>query len=145
MKRVNEKDFPAIVDIFNREGRTAFNDYIQNTYGLKNPRALLYRIRKTPGYNYDESTHRFETPEKAKDDSIFMSVEELCRNSSGTDNYDKRDAHYEEKPTMDKLIHELISDRLLELRKYVILEPSSKTIIIDKTSMISDGYQVLTH
>ena len=145
MKRVNENDFPAIVDIYNREGRTAFNEYIQSTYGLKNPRALLHRIRKTPGYNYDESTHRFETSEKAKDDSIFMSVDELCRNSSGTDNYVKRDTHSEENLTMDKLIHELISDRLLELRKYVILEPSSKTIIIDKTSMISDGYQVMTH
>ena len=66
MKRVNENDFPAIVDIYNREGRTAFNEYIQSTYGLKNPRALLHRIRKTPGYNYDESTHRFETSEKNK-------------------------------------------------------------------------------
>lgn len=145
MKRVNEKDFPAIVDIYNREGRTAFNDYIQNTYGLKSPRALFRRIRKTPGYNYDEATQRFETPEISNDDSIFMSVEELCQSSSGADNYGKRDTHSEEKPTMDKLIHELISDRLLELRKYVILEPSSKTIIIDKTTMISDGYQVLTH
>ena len=47
--------------------------------------------------------------------------------------------------SMEKLIHELISDRLLELSRYVSLETSSRTILIDKTSMVEAGYSVITH
>ena len=46
---------------------------------------------------------------------------------------------------MENLIHELISDRLLELSRYVTLEASSRTILIDRTSMIADGYKAVIH
>ena len=46
---------------------------------------------------------------------------------------------------MEKLVRELIGDRLLELSRYVALDTLSKTMIIDKTSLESDGYQLVTH
>lgn len=44
---------------------------------------------------------------------------------------------------MENMVHSLISDRLLELSKYVLLDPIGKRILIDKSSMQTDGYQVL--
>ena len=41
------------------------------------------------------------------------------------------------------MVHSLISDRLLELSKYVLLDPIGKRILINKSSMQTDGYQVL--
>ena len=44
---------------------------------------------------------------------------------------------------MENMVHSLISGRLLELSKYVLLDPIGKRILIDKSSMQTDGYQVL--
>lgn len=44
---------------------------------------------------------------------------------------------------MENMVHSLISDRLMELSKYVLLDPIGKRILIDKSSMQTDGYQVL--
>ena len=46
---------------------------------------------------------------------------------------------------MDKLIRELIGDRLLELSKYVTIDYLSKRIIVDKITLETDGYQLITH
>lgn len=43
------------------------------------------------------------------------------------------------------LIRELIGNRLLELSKYVTIDSLSKRIIIDKTTLTTDGYQLITH
>ena len=44
---------------------------------------------------------------------------------------------------MESMVHALISDRLLELSKYVLLDPISKRILVDKNAMQTDGYQVI--
>ena len=46
---------------------------------------------------------------------------------------------------MEKLIQELLGDRLLELSRYISLDSLSKTMIIDQTSLKSAGYRVVTH
>jgi len=46
---------------------------------------------------------------------------------------------------MEILIRELIGDRLLQLSKYVTIDSSSKTVIVDKTTLLTDGYQLETH
>ena len=46
---------------------------------------------------------------------------------------------------MDKLIRELIGDRLLELSKYVTIDSLSKWIIVDNITLETDGYQLITH
>ncbi|WMJ77201.1 MULTISPECIES: hypothetical protein [unclassified Sedimentibacter] len=43
---------------------------------------------------------------------------------------------------MKKLIHDLLGDRLLELSRYITLESSSRSMIIDQTSLKRDGYQI---
>ena len=46
---------------------------------------------------------------------------------------------------METLVHELIGDRLLQLSRYVSMDMMSKTIIVDRTSLTSDGYQLMVH
>lgn len=46
---------------------------------------------------------------------------------------------------MEKLIQDLLGDRLLELSKYIILESSSKTMMIDQTSLKNAGYKVISY
>ena len=46
---------------------------------------------------------------------------------------------------MEKLVKELLGDRLLELSRYVILDTINKTLIIDKTAISDAGYTMVTH
>ena len=46
---------------------------------------------------------------------------------------------------MEKMIRELIGDRLLELSRYVTLDSVSKTMHVDESSLKNDGYQVMIH
>ena len=57
----------------------------------------------------------------------------------------KKKRKQEKKDAMESLIKELISDRLLELSRYIVMDTSNRTIMIDVTTMKADGYQVITH
>jgi hypothetical protein len=46
---------------------------------------------------------------------------------------------------MEKLIQELIGDKLLAISRYVNMNTSDRTIIIDRTSLQNDGYQIIAH
>ncbi|MCR5746805.1 MAG: hypothetical protein K6G03_03785 [Lachnospiraceae bacterium] len=74
-----------------------------------------------------------------------MSIDDLCKNDDNTTSRICGGVNERADLSMDKLIHELISDRLLELSRYVTLETSSRQILIDKTSMIADGYTAVIH
>ena len=46
---------------------------------------------------------------------------------------------------MESMIQELIGDRLLELSRYITLSTSDRLIIVDKTTLLADGYQMIIH
>lgn len=96
---------------------------------------------KSLGYNYD--TDRFESDSR-KEDDIFLNLEMLCENKIETsDRSEGAISRNDRIKAMENMVHSLISDRLLELSKYVLLDPIGKRILIDKSSMQIDGYQVL--
>lgn len=78
------------------------------------------------------------------EDKVFMTINELCASNKNV-----KVSLVEQQPDkskeMDKLIQELIGDRLLEISRYISINSISKTLIIDKTSLVRDGYQVTTH
>ena len=78
------------------------------------------------------------------EDKVFMTIDELCASNKNV-----KVSPVEQQPDkskeMEKLIQELIGDRLLELSRYISINSISKTLIIDKTSLDRDGYQVTTH
>lgn len=145
MRVIDESEFPAIVEIYNRNGLKAANAYIRTNYGLKNPWSVISRIRKTPGYKYDEANNRFIIPYKRTEEQVFMSIDDLCGNKKSQPEKTGDAVNPRNTVSMENLIHELISDRLLELSRYVTLEASSRTILIDRTSMIADGYKAVIH
>lgn len=96
---------------------------------------------KSLGYNYD--TDRFESDSR-KEDDIFLNLEMLCENKIETsDRSEGAISRNDRIKAMENMVHSLISDRLLELSKYVLLDSIGKRILIDKSSMQIDGYQVL--
>lgn len=144
---IGEEMFPEIVQQYNLKGKAAVYEFLQNTYGIAYPSAVIRRIRKSGKYSYDPDTDQFTDARASIADDVFMDLEELCP-SSVTD----KKTHIPAKiimenhaVAMDKLIHELVSDRLLILSRYISLDSSSRTILIDQTSLEGDGFQVLTH
>ena len=86
----------------------------------------------------------FDENSTESEDKVFMTIDELCASNKNV-----KVSPVEQQPDkskeMEKLIQELIGDRLLELSRYISINSISKTLIIDKTSLVRDGYRVTTH
>ena len=103
-------------------------------------------MRNKPSLYYNEEKDFFDIRNTVQPESIFMTMEELCSPIVPHHITMKEQEEIDSRPAaMDKLIRELIGDRLLELNKYVTIDSLSKRIIIDKTTLIQDGYQLVTH
>lgn len=74
------------------------------------------------------------------EDKVFMTIDELCASNKNV-----KVSPVEQQPDKSKEMEKLIGDRLLELSRYISINSISKTLIIDKTSLDRDGYQVTTH
>ena len=71
-----------------------------------------------------------------------MSLDELCGKhlpAQASENQSLRDKPSE---AMENLVHTLISDRLLELSRYVWLDPASKMIRVDRAALEENGYRL---
>lgn len=144
-KMIIEADFPDIVAIYNKSGKLKAYEYIRGKYSIKNPWYTFRRIKESGLYTYDEKNDKYVASEESPDESLFMSIEELCKTPTGKPTVQKETPGSARGTSMDALIHTLISDRLLELSRYVTLDVENRTIMIDQTGMRSDGYRVVTH
>jgi len=144
--KVKEKEFMELAWIYNTEGRQAVYELLKSRYDIKNPYPVIRRMRAQTELCYDPGTDTFKLDMVQDQESVFMSMEELCApvtsqhmviSGQGTD--DDRPA------AMEKLVHELIGDRLLELSRYVTIDSLSKRILVDKTTLMIDGYQLVIH
>ena len=139
---ISEGIFPALVDVYNREGKTSAYDMIRNRYGVKNPFFVINRIKKCGKYTYDPENDRFSAAESDAANRVFMDLDELC----GTIVSETAGTIEDSRPAaMERLVHELISDRLMMLSRYITLDSSSRTIMIDQSSLSADGYRIVTH
>lgn len=142
---IGEELFPEIIKQYNTCGKMSTYDYLRSKYGIKHPYFVINRIRECGKYTYNPETDQFSESCSSNTDNVFMDLDELCGTavatvkSSGTTVADSRPG------AMEKLVHELISDRLLTLSRYITLDSSTQTILIDQTSLSADGYQVITH
>ena len=142
MKKIDDKDIETLIEIYNEFGKKELYSQLKEKYGIKNPTCILKRMKKNPDHVYDQSRDKFEDNIASED--IFMSMEELC-SPVVLKHEEVRPAVDQRPAAMEKLIHELIGDRLLELTKYITIDSVSKSIIIDQTSLRNDGYNVITH
>lgn len=142
MSRVRKEDFVKIVKIYNESGNKAALDYISNEYGTKAPNGVLYRIKKSPGFTYDEFNNKIII--NNDEEPLFMGIDEICNRqvSNDTSKGVVQKIHYSQEPSLNSLYKELLQEKLLELSKYIKLDRVTKTIDIDKTSILADGYHM---
>ncbi len=142
---IGEDLFPEIVDRYNTGGKTAAYDFLRSQYGIRHPYHVMKRIQNNGKYGYNPEKDRFYTTESDKENDVFLSMDELC----GTAVMKTENAVYalaaDRSAAIEKLVHELISDRLLALSRYITLDSSTRTILIDRTSLSADGYQIVSH
>lgn len=142
---VPESVFPEIIEIYNQNGRTAAYDCLRSRYGIRNPYFVVNRIKKCGRYHYESDTDQFISAGASTADDVFINLDDLC-STAVVKTKPIPEAVVESRPgAMEKLVHELISDRLLTLSQYITLDSSTRTILIDQTSLASDGYHVVTH
>lgn len=140
MPNVRKSDYEKIIKIFNESGDKSAMEYIQENYGIKAPRGVIMRIKKSPGYSYDAENKMILTSGNTEG-SIFMGMEELC--NKGTSNALKSSVvSTTNNDTLESLYKELMLEKLLELNKYVNLNRYSGTININKQALITDGYRI---
>lgn len=137
---IGNEDLLELAQIYNKDGKKELFNQIRNKYEIKNASALFSRMKKNKTLNYDIQKNRFCLETEEIGENLFLSLEDLCP-SSFTVN--KPAASISDNAAMEKMVKELIEDRLLELSKYVTINSFSKQIVIDKTSMINDGYRVM--
>ena len=96
---------------------------------IESAKKWIMECVKSLGYNYD--TDRFESDSR-KEDDIFLNLEALCENKVETADRSEEAINRNDRiKAMENMVHSLISDRLLELSKYVLLDPIGKRILID--------------
>ena len=146
MIKINNQELRLLAEKYNSDGKQAMYVYLQSEYGIKNPTCTFKRMKKHPELGYHPETDRFQFDENSaeSEDKVFMRIDELCASNKKV-----KESPVEQQPNkskeMEKLIQELIGDRLLELSRYISINSISKTLIIDKTSLVRDGYRVTTH
>ncbi len=143
--KIPEETLYDLANIYNTQGKQALIETLQKDYNLRAPYSLLKRMKKK--FKYDEKTDSFETIAEisAKPEELFMSMEELCSPVISCHDPGNKLPEDMRPAAMDRLIRDLIGDRLLELSKYVTIDSLSKRILLDKTSIIQDGYQLIIH
>ena len=142
---ISENMFPEIVELYNTGGKSAVYDMIRSKFGIKRPYFVLRRIKDSDIYRYDEDSDRFTSTQSSAGDDLFMNIDELCGLRTLRRSDPAGFTAEDQLPTMEKLVNELINDRLLTLSRYITLDGATRTIMIDRTSLAADGYRVLTH
>ena len=147
MVKIDDRNLPVLAGIYNTGGKDALYKELRNKYGIRHPWSTLSRMKTTDGLGYDEAKDSFavQSGDEAEE-NLFMSIDELCAPvkprhmcaDAAKPNMPKAEA-------MERLVKELISDRLLELSRYMIMDPVSKTMLIDKSALTNAGYTLVTH
>ena len=131
--------FSEIIELYNSQGRSAAYDLIRSKYGVKS-------IKRSRIYTYDPDTDQFVGGVgKSSPDAVFMDLDELCGTSIVETGRCAGEQAVMRQPSMDMLVRELINERLLLLSRYITLDTSAKTVLIDQSSLSADGYHIVTH
>lgn len=146
MSKVKKENLKELAELYNANGKEAVYALLKTKYNIKYPYSVFKRMCEHPELSYDQEKDCFKFSTTQNTENVFMSMEELCSPIIPQHVKSKEEKQTDSRPAaMDKLIRELIGDRLLELSKYVTIDSVSKRIIVDKTTLIQDGYQMITH
>lgn len=143
--KVKEENLKELAETYNAHGKKELYELLDSKYGIKNPYFVFRRMCAKPDLSYDSERDAFTFGGKANAENAFLSIEELCSPTVPCHVNRKEQQEIDGRPAaMDKLIRELIGERLLELSKYVTIDPLSKRVMVDKTTLTMDGYRLIT-
>lgn len=132
-------DYENFVEVYNQQGKSEAIKLANDLYGL-NFLQIKRRLEKDTDYRYDrpsgEYRHRevpMNLPEK------FLSLDDLERSRKPLQTTDQVPPDM----NFDQLIIELVYDRGLELSQYIKLNHVNHTVVIDRTSLLKDGFRVV--
>ncbi len=141
MAKLTENDLIELAQIYNTSGRPEMVKILKEKYQVKNTYNVLKRMEKRGLTNPE-----IKPDEKSVDvDNVFMSMDELCSPVVTRHARSHEFSTETRSKAMERMIQELIGDRLLELGKYISLNTSDRIVIIDKTTLMADGYQMVVH
>jgi hypothetical protein len=132
-------DYERFVETYNQKGKAEATRLVRDLYDFS-IQQMQRRLERQTDYQYDrirgEYRHRkvsMSPPDK------FLSLEELetSRKPVQVPEIESSDLNF------DKLVMELIYDRGLELSRYIRINHGTRKVIIDKKSLILDGFQVV--
>lgn len=147
-RKINDSKLNELAQVYNEKGKKELYQLLRNQYGITHPYNVLQRMQSRQDLAYDVKQDRFlNQPGSTGPENVFMSMEELCAPQVLAQETvaAQQETAVTRSEALEKLIRELMGDRLLALSKYVFLDTMSKTIILDKTSLEVDGYQLVTH
>lgn len=144
MSNVRRTDYDKIVKTFNESGKNAAFEYIKLNFGVKYPRDVITRIKKSPGYSYDAVSKKIIINNDISEKSIFIGIDELCNPSDSIKLNTVETSYINDTKdfTLEVLYQELMQEKFVELTKYVKLNRYLNKIYIDKTALIANGYKV---
>ena len=147
MVKIADKNLPELAKVYNDGGKAALYRELRNSYGIKYPNSVLARMKTADSLGYNDTKDVFEMKaRKNLDEDLFISIDELCSPMKPQHVTAKPDAeNFSKTVAMERLVKELLGDRLLELSRYVILDTMNRTMIIDKTALSDAGYALVTH
>ena len=136
-------NYTEIIYIYNTEGAKAACEFVRMQFGVKNPWCVLKRMKDGNKFHYDAERDRFLTDEPDAEPNPFLSLDELCQPSVMLPGTSTRVA--DSSIDLEVLIKNLLEERLLQLSKYVQLNQPAKKILVDRSSMLADGFEVIIH
>ena len=139
---LTQSEYEELAYTYNTGGRTALYDALRDKYNKSNVHWYKKKMIANPLLEYDYDADKFRNYKKIVSDDVFLSMEELCisKNTLST----TTSSTIDKTVALDQLVKELLGDKLLELNKYIQLDSSSKKVIVDKTALTTDGYNIIT-
>ncbi len=142
MSKVRKEDYEKIAKIYNESGNKVAMEYITQNYGTKSPRGVLMRIKKSPGFSYDDINNKIII--KNREESLFIGIEDLCNKPTSREIVPApvQNMYAQIDNTLESLYKELLQEKIIELTKYIKLSRTTNTISINKTALLTDGYHL---
>jgi hypothetical protein len=97
-------------------------------------------MKNNTKYQYNHASNKFGTT--IKTEALFLGLDELCTKPNTTPNVPIVPKAAKQ-PSLPTLMQELMQEKLLELTKYVQLNRAMNTVSVDKSALISDGFNVI--
>lgn len=132
--KIEKAHYDKYVEIYNDQGTLAAKDYVTNLCDM-DINQFQRKMRRETDYIFNKSIKRYD--KGTIDAEPFMSLDELCSNTRALSmtKETRNNGH-----AFNDLIFELMRDRLIELQKFIRIDPVAKQVVVDKKSAKDYGY-----